>query len=187
MGKLIYCLNVSIDGFIETKDHKLDWTAVDDELYGWFNDRYRRIDASLYGRGLYEVMAPYWPTGDTNPDSTEAEREFARLWQATPRFVFSSTLSSVEHNSTLVRGDIGEELAKVRAEFDGDIEVGSATLAASFIRRGLVDEYQLVVHPVFLGSGMPFFPPLDSPLRLRLIETQVFASGVTYLGYAAAD
>jgi dihydrofolate reductase len=184
MGRLIYSLNVSLDGFIETPDHSLDWTVVDDELHTWFNDRARGLAASLYGRRLYELMSAYWPTAEDDPAATEPMREFARLWLSIPKIVFSSTLTSVDWNSRLVHGDVGEQLARLRSEFDGDFEVGGPTLAAAFIRRGLVDEYQLLVHPVILGSGTPFFPPLDAPLRLRLTDTRTFSSGVTYLGYA---
>lgn len=109
----------------------------------------------------------------------------ARIWNATPKIVFSSTLDSVEWNSRLVRGDVGEQLARLRTEFKGDLEVGGATLASAFIRRGLVDEYRLVVHPVVLGAGTPYWPPLAEPIRLRLTETHRFASGVLYLRYAA--
>jgi dihydrofolate reductase len=185
MGRLIYMLNVSLDGFVETPDRSLDWTAVDDELHSWFNDRTRELDASIYGRGLYEVMAAYWPTAGSDPASTETEREFARIWNAMPKVVFSTTLTSVAWNSRLVYGDVADELARLRLEFPGDLDVGGATLAAEFIRRGLVDEYRLVVHPVVLGAGTPFFPALDSPIPLRLIETRTFGSGVVYLGYEA--
>jgi dihydrofolate reductase len=185
MGRLIYGMNVSLDGYIETADHSLDWTIVDDELHGWFNDRFRTIDASLYGRRLYEVMSAFWPTGESDPRSTETMREFARIWNSTPRIVFSNTLTEVAWNSRLVRGDVGEVLARLRTEFDGDMEVGGATLAAEFIRRGLIDVYQLIVHPVVLGGGTPYFPALERPIGLRLIETHRFASGATYLGYAA--
>jgi len=187
MGKLLYALNVSVDGYIETPDRSLEWATVDDELHTWFNDRARELGASLYGRRLYETMAAYWPTGESNPESTETMREFARIWNATPRFVFSTSLDAVEANSRLVRGDVAEVLDQVRSEIDGDMEVGGANLAAQFIERGLVDEYQLVVHPVILGAGTPFFPPLASSLDLELTETRTFASGVTYLGYRAAD
>jgi dihydrofolate reductase len=185
MGSLIYTLNVSLDGYIETPDRSLLWTTVDEELLTWFNDRTRELAASLYGRRLYEVMAAYWPTGESNPESTDAMREFARIWNATPRFVFSTSLIAVEGISRLVRGDVGDVLEQVRTEFDGDVEVGGANLAAQFIRRGLVDEYRMLVHPVILGAGTPFFPPLPSPLDLELRETRRFASGVMYLGYRA--
>ena len=186
MGKLIYSLNVSLDGYVETPDHRLDWANVDDELHQWFNDRARELDASLYGRRMYELMADYWPTADSDPSAAATEREFAQIWLATPKIVFSSTLEHVDWNSRLVRGGIEEELARLRPEFAGDMDVGGPTLAASFIRRGLIDEYRLLVHPVVLGSGTPFFPSLDSPIPLRLTETRVFGSGVTYIGYTRA-
>jgi dihydrofolate reductase len=93
----------------------------------------------------------------------------------------------VAGNARLVRGDVRDELAKAREEFSGDLNVGGATLASAFIRQGLVDEYRLVVHPVVIGAGTPFFPPgLDQPLRLRQIDSKRFESGAFYLAYAAA-
>ena len=137
----------------------------------------------MYGRRLYEIMSAYWPTSESDPDATEPMREFGRFWRATPKVVFSSTLNSVDHNSRLARGDIGEELARLRQEVDGDIEVAGPTLAGSFIRRGLVDEFGLVIHPVVLGAGKPFLPELDSPMALRQTATKRFNSGVLYVGY----
>ena len=187
MGKLIYSLNVSLDGFVETPDHSLEWANVDDEVHQWFNDQARGITASLYGRRMYELMNGYWPNGETDPDATATTRDFSRIWKATPKIVFSSSLDAVEGNARLVRGgNVADELARVREAFPGDLDIGGATLAASFIRRGLVDEFRLLVHPVVLGSGTPFFPALESPLRLRLTDTHRFASGVVYQGYAAA-
>lgn len=186
MGKLIYLMNVSLDGFVETTDHRLDWTAVDDELHSWFNEQTRALDALLYGRRLYEVMADYWPTGDTNPDSTDVMREYARIWQPMPKIVFSTSLDRVDHNSRLVQGDVGTVLNQLRKEFTGDIGVGGPNLAGQFVRRGLVDEYQLVVHPVVLSAGTPFWPDLDAPLSLRPVETHSFTSGVELRSYVPA-
>jgi dihydrofolate reductase len=185
MGKLIYNMNVSLDGYVETPDHSLDWTMVDEELFTWFNDRSRETDAFLYGRRLYEVMAAYWPTAASDPAATDYTLEFARIWNEKPKIVFSSTLTTVQWNSRLASADIGEELARLRTEFEGDMSVAGPTLASEFMRRGLVDEYRLLVHPVILGAGTPFFPKLETPIALRLKETRTFASGVTYLGYAA--
>lgn len=184
MGKLIYLLNVSLDGYVEAPDHSIDWTIVDDELHTWFNDRTRELQASLYGRRMYELMAEYWPTAESDPAATPAMLEFARIWNPMPKVVFSSTLSTVEWNSRLMSGDVGDALARLRTEFDGDLDVGGPTLASAFIERGLVDEYRLVVHPVILGAGTPFFPAMASPIHLRLQETRTFESGVVYLGYA---
>lgn len=186
MGKLIYNLNVSLDGFVATTDGGLDWGLVDDELHGWFNEQTRLLDASLYGRGLYEVMAAYWPTAEDDPTATETQLEFARIWNAMPKIVFSSTLDHVEHNSRLVRGDVAAVLADVRQEFDGDLDVGGPNLAGQFVRRGLVDQYTLVVHPVVLGAGKPFWPRLDAPLRLRLTESHTFTSGAEARTYVPA-
>lgn len=185
MGKLIYSMNVSLDGFVETPDHGLDWAAVDEELHTWFNEQSRAVDAFLYGRRLYELMAAYWPTAGSDPSATPVELEFASIWTAKPKVVFSTTLASVGWNSRIVTGDVGDELAKLRLEFNGDLDVGGPTLASAFIERGLVDEYRLVVHPVVLGAGTRFFPGLDRLIGLRLVDTRTFESGAVYLGYAA--
>jgi dihydrofolate reductase len=185
MGKLIYSLNVSLDGYVETPDRGLEWAKVDEEVHAWFNDQSRQLQASIYGRRMYELMAGYWPMAESDPTATPAMLEFARIWKPMPKVVFSSTLSEVHWNSRLVNGDVEEQLVRLRTEFDGDLDVGGATLAWAFIQRGLVDEYRLVVHPVILGAGTPFFPPVAQPIRLRLQETRTFASGVVYLGYAA--
>jgi dihydrofolate reductase len=186
MGKLIYSLNGSLDGYIETPDQSLEWATVDEDVHQWFNEQTRTLDASLYGRRMYEVLAGYWPTAEDDPAATEVTREFARLWNPMPKIVFSTSLDRVDHNARLVRGDVGDVLDALRTEFQGDLDVGGADLAGQFVRRGLVDEYQLMIHPVVLGAGTPFWPMLDGPLRLRLTETRRFASGVMLLSYAAA-
>ena len=185
MGKLIYSLNVSLDGFVESVDGSLDWAVVDDELHTWFNGQARVLDASLYGRRMYEVMSSYWPTAESDPAATEPMLDFARIWDALPKIVFSTTLESVGPNSRLVAGDVAERLAELRSEIHGDLDVGGPTLASAFIERGLVDEYRLIVHPVILGSGTPLFPALRDPLGLRLLETRTFGSGVVFLRYGA--
>ena len=186
MGRLIYCLNVSLDGFVETPDHGLEWATVDEELHTWFNEQARAVGASLYGRRMYELMAGYWPTAEDDPSAPDVEREFARIWKATPKIVFSTSLERVDHNARLVQGDVATVLEEVRREFDGDVEVGGPNLAGQFVRRGLVDEYRLVVHPVVLGAGTPFWPEVDPPLRLRLTETRAFVSGAELRSYVPA-
>ncbi len=187
MGRLVYSLNVSLDGFVETPSQSLNWATVDDELHTWFNDHARTVQASLYGRRMYELMAGYWPTGDDDPSATDAMREFARIWKPMPKVVFSSSLEHVDHNARLVRGDVATVLADLRREFDGDLDVGGPNLAGQFVRRGLVDEYRLIVHPVVLGAGTPFWPELDAPLHLRLTETRTFASGAQLRSYVPSQ
>jgi len=185
MGKLVYLMNVSLDGYVETADRSLAWTAVDDELHTWFNERTREAGALLYGRRLYEVMAAYWPTADRDPAATPVMLDFARAWVATPKVVFSTTLTEVGPGCRLVRGDVAGEVARLREEVDGDLQIGGPTLAAAAIELGLVDEYQLVVHPVILGGGRPYLPTLERPIELRRIETRPFGNGAVYLGYEA--
>jgi dihydrofolate reductase len=183
VGKLVYLLNVSVDGYISKPDGGLDWTIIDDEIHGWFNEQMRALDATLYGRRIWEVMAAYWPTGEADPSGNEVTREFARIWNPMPKIVFSNSLEHVEHNARLVRGDVGPVLESIRREFDGDIGVAGPNLAGQFVRRGLVDEYRLVVHPVALGTGVPFWPQLEAPLRLRPADRHTFSSGVELRAY----
>ena len=186
MTTLVYMMNVSLDGYVETPDHGLDWAVTDEELLGWFGEHERKASAFLYGRRLYETMAAYWPTYASDPAATPAMLTFGEIWNAKPKVVFSSTLTEVAHNSRLVRGDPVEELARLRTEFDGDLHVGGPTLAAAFVRRDLVDGYRMIVHPVVLGAGTPFWPALDRPIRLRLTGTHRFTSGAILLDYLRA-
>ncbi len=187
MGRLIYALNVSVDGFIETPDHGLEWATIDDEIHAWFNDRFRKVSASIYGRGLYETMAAYWPHASDDPAAGPVELVFAEIWNATPIYVFSSTLSEVVPNGRLVRDNVDEGYARVRAEVEGDIEIGGAHIAASFMKRGLIDVFQMIVHPVALGAGTPYFPGGEPPFALQLTDMRRFGSGVVLLEYVPAD
>jgi dihydrofolate reductase len=187
MRKVIYSMLVSLDGAIETPSRSLDWHLIDEEIHQFVNDQQREIDTYLYGRRLYELMAEYWPTADANPAALAYEVEFARIWRDMPKIVFSKTLERVAWNSRLVRDDIAAEVARLKAQPGKDISVGGAALAASLMRLGLIDEYQLFVHPIVLGGGTPFFPALDNPITLRLVETRTFGSGVVYLRYQAID
>jgi len=184
MRKVIYSMMVSIDGFIEGPDPELDWGTVDEELHRFANDQAREASAFLYGRGVYEVMAGYWPTAGSGPSVPDYEVEFARIWNEKPKLVFSRTLDRVGWNSRLIReADIAEEVRKLKEKPGKDLALAGANLAATFMRLGLIDEYRPIVHPVVLGGGKPFFPPVDQPLNLRLVETHAFGSGVVYLRY----
>jgi dihydrofolate reductase len=186
MGKLIFSMSVSLDGFVNSASGSIDWVHVDEELHAHFNDEARSMSASVYGRWMYELMTAYWPTAEDDPTSTPVERDFARIWRDTPRLVISRTLADVAWNSRLVRGDALAEVARLKAQPGFDLDIGGPTTASAFIRAGLVDEYRLYVNPVVLGGGTPFFPTLDEPLRLDLVESRRFAAGVVMLRYEAA-
>jgi dihydrofolate reductase len=177
---------VSLDGFIETPNRSLDWVIIDEELHTFVNDQQREFDTYLYGRGLYEVMT-YWETADQNPSSPAYELEFARIWKRMPKIVFSKSLEQVQGNTRLVRDNIVEEITKLKQQPGKNMDLGGPTLASSFMQLGLIDEYRLFLQPIILGSGTPFFPALDNPINLRLVETRTFGSGVIYLHYRRAN
>jgi dihydrofolate reductase len=185
MAKLIYSFGVSLDGFIAGPDGKFDWSAPDEELHRFHNEQARELGAHLYGRRLYEVMR-VWDTVEEDPSLPEHEREFARIWKATPKVVFSRSLGSVEGNARLVREGAVEEIARLKEQPGGDLAVGGAGLASTCIEHGLIDEYGLFVNPVVVGGGTPFFTALAERIDLELVETRTFGSRVVYLRYTAA-
>jgi dihydrofolate reductase len=180
--KLIYSMGVSLDGFIAGPGGEIDWSAPDEELHRFHNEQTRELGAHLCGRRLYEEMR-YWETADQNPSAAEHELEFARIWKALPKIVFSKTLESVEGNARLARGGIAEEVARLKQQPGKDLAVGGAGLAAAMIELGLVDEFGLFVSPVVLGGGTPFFPALEERVDLELVETRTFGSRVVYARY----
>jgi dihydrofolate reductase len=182
MRRVIFSMFVSLDGFITGPKGELDWAIVDEELHSYVNQQQDTIDTYLYGRRLYETMS-YWGTADHDPTATPYELEFARIWNVTPKVVFSTTLDKVEWNSRLVKGDLAAEVAKLKALPGKDMEVGGAALAASFAQLGLIDEYQVYIHPVLVGAGTPMFQNRDHLQTLRLAGTHVFRSGVVHLKY----
>src|SRR5688572_12223411 len=158
MRKLIYFLNMSLDGYVEDANGSLDWSSPDDEMHQFFNDQEREFDVSLYGRRLYEAMHPHWSTADQNPDTPPVQKEYALIWQAIPKIVFSRTLDHVEGNATLMRDGLIEEAKKLKSQPGKLISVAGASLASSLIEAGLVDEFRTIVHPALLGGGKPYFP-----------------------------
>jgi dihydrofolate reductase len=184
MGRLIYAMNVSLDGRIATADGGLDWATVDDELHAWFNEQARGISLSLYGRRMYELMAGYWPTAAQDPDTNDVMREYAGIWARTPKVVFSRTLDRVMEGCRLISGDAPTIVRELLQEQVGDVDVSGADLAGQLIAADLVDRYQLVVHPVVLGEGPTFWPVgLDVPRPLRQLATRTFTGGAILLEY----
>jgi dihydrofolate reductase len=185
MRKVVLMMSVSVDGFFEGPNRELDWQLVDDELHAHFNEQLAAMGAFLDGRVTYELMARFWPTADQDPASTGPMVEFARIWRDMPKLVFSRTLERADWNATVVREVVPEEVRRLKAQPGGDLALGGADLAATFMRHGLIDEYRLYVHPVVLGRGRPLFGP-DAKVPLRLSGTHTFGSGVVLLRYQPA-
>lgn len=182
MRKLIYSMGMSLDGFIAGRDEEIDWSAPDEELHRFHNRQTRELSAHLCGRRLYETML-YWETAEENPSGAEYLLEFARIWKALPKIVFSRTLEKVEGNARLLRDNVADEVAKLKQQPGKDLAVGGAGLASTCMKLGLIDEYRLFLSPVVLGCGTPYFPALDERMNLELVETQTFGSRVVYLRY----
>jgi dihydrofolate reductase len=188
MRKLIYFMMVSLDGFVETPDHSLEWADVDAEVHQFANDLERQVGATMYGRRMYELMQAYWPTAYQNPDANPVEIEYSHIYNAIPKLVFSKTLAQVGDNARLFRGDnLVDEVKKLKIEPGKDISLGGANLASALIKAGLVDEYQLIVHPVAIGSGTPYFPRDIPPIPLKLLDTKRFNNGAVFLHYTTIE
>ncbi|MFI9355532.1 dihydrofolate reductase family protein [Streptomyces lydicus] len=183
MRKIVLMMSVSLDGFFEGPDRELDWHLVDDELHRHFNEQLAAMGAFLSGRVTYELMAGYWPTADADPSAGAPEAEFAAIWREMPKIVYSRTLPRADWNTTIAREVDVDEIEALKARPGGDLALGGADLAASFLRHDLVDEYRLYVHPVVLGRGRPLFPSADTRTGLTLTGTRTFGNGVVLLHY----
>jgi dihydrofolate reductase len=184
MRKLIFGMNVTLDGYIAAAGDDIGWSGPPgDALFQWWLDRELASELTLYGRKLWEAMSSYWPTGEQLPGATAAEIEFARNWRDTPKVVFSSTIDKVDWNTRLVTGDAVAEITRLKAGDGGPMRVGGATLAGAAVRAGLVDEYEIVTHPVLVGGGTPFFTALDGWVKVNLVETRAFPGGVVLTRY----
>jgi dihydrofolate reductase len=169
-------MNQSLDGYV---DHTA--FAPGPVLFRHFIAQMQRHAGSIYGRGLYEVMR-YWD--EDHPEWDEAERAFASAWRRQPKWVVSRSLTSVGPNATLIGPDWADGVRRLKAEREGEIEVGGPVLARSLTDLGLIDEYRLYIHPIVLGSGSPFFA--GPRLRLRLAASERIDDDVIRLSYVPA-
>ncbi|MGZ9928584.1 dihydrofolate reductase family protein [Streptomyces sp. NC-S4] len=186
MHSVTYSMGVSLDGYIVGPDGAFDWTPPDEEVFRFATDEVREAGVHLLGRRLYETML-YWETVDQVPSLDFSTLEFAAVWRALPKVVFSTTLSAVQGNARLASGGLAEEIERLRAEpGDGNIAIGGATLAAEAAASGLIDEYRARVYPVLVGGGVPFFPQHERRVDLELVETRTFSSKVVHLRYRVA-
>ncbi|PWJ46968.1 Dihydrofolate reductase [Quadrisphaera granulorum] len=182
MGQLRYWINTSLDGFIADADGRFDWTEPDVELHAFFNDQERELGTHLYGRRLFAMMR-YWETALELPDRPEVENEYARIWQAADKVVYSRTLTALDTPRTELVAEFDVDDVRRRKETsERDLSIGGADLAAQAIRAGLVDEIGLVVHPVMVGRGTRALPA-DVRLDLALLEERRLSAGVVHLRY----
>ena len=179
MAKLIYSAIASLDGYVADEDGKFDWAAPGEEVHAFVNDLERPVGTYLYGRRMYEVMA-VWETID---DSSPVMRDYAQIWRAADKVVYSKTLDAVSSARTRIERDFDPEAVRqLKAAAERDLTVGGPTLGAQAITAGLVDEHHLFVWPVVVGGGKPFLPN-KARLRLELLDERRVGNGVVYLRY----
>jgi dihydrofolate reductase len=178
-------MTVSLDGFIADPDGAIDWSEPDDELFRFHTQQVQAIGTYLCGRRLYETMV-YWETAEESPLGAD-HVEFARIWRALPKVVFSRTLESVVGNTSLATDGVGEEVSRLKEQTGKDIAVGGAGLARACMKLELIDEWRLFLSPALLGGGTPYFPANDERVDLDLVETQTFGSRVVYVRYRRAS
>ena len=187
MRKIVLFTSMSLDGYIAGPNGELDWQTVDEELHGHFNDVLKTMSAFLCGRVMHEMMAEFWPTADADPSAPPVMAEYAGIWRDMPKIVFSRTLDHADWNATIMRDVDVDAITALKQQPGGDMSLGGADLAGSFMELGLVDEYRIYIHPVLIGQGKPFFPAPGSLVGLELSETRTFGSGVVLLHYRRLD
>jgi dihydrofolate reductase len=181
-----YSMGASLDGYIVGPDGDFAWMGPDEEVFRSHIDEIRGVGVYVLGRRLYETML-YWETADKDPSLDDSRLEWAALWKALPKVVFSTTLTTVEGNARLASGGLADEIERLRAEpGEGDIAIGGATLAAEAAALDLIGEYRVRVYPLLVGGGTPFFPRHERRVDLGLVETRTFSSRVVYLRYRVA-
>lgn len=183
MRKVIAAINMTVDGFC---DHQ--YGIADDDLHEHYNDLLRNAGALLYGRTTYQLMASYWPDLVKNPSGNKTEDDFAVLIDNIPKIVFSRTMKdSGWRNATIAKGNLPEEVNALKQQPGKDVFIGSPGLIAQLTKMNMIDEFQLCIHPVIAGKGLPLFKDIEQTSMLKLLNTKTLASGAIVLYYKPVE
>jgi dihydrofolate reductase len=182
VARLVYSAITSLDGYVEDETGKFDWAMPDEELHSFVNEHERPIGTYLYGRRMYETMR-FWEQGGDEPGQPAVMREFAEIWRAADKVVYSRSLSEVSTARTRVEREFDPEAVRaMKAVAERDLGIGGAELAAAGFAEGLVDEVDLYLHPIAVGGGKPALP-WGLRVDLELLGHRRFESGVVHLCY----
>jgi len=186
MAKLVYTAITSLDGYVADEDGKFDWAAPDEEVHAFVNDKERTVGTYLYGRRMYETMV-YWETASAGDDQPAVVRDYARIWLAADKVVYSSTLDAVSSARTRLEREFDPDaVRRLKKAAARDVTVGGPGLAAHALAAGLVDECHLFLNPVVVGAGTRALPA-GLHLELELLDERRFGNGVIHLHYRVVN
>lgn len=187
MRKIIQWVMASVDGYIDGPNGEFDWASLSPQLGEYAERLHERADTLLFGRGVWDMMASYWPNVESISDD-EHDLKFAPIWLETPKIVFSRTLEKADWNTRVISDNLSEEVAALKRQPGKDMLLsGGSGLPAALTALGLIDEYHIAVQPVVLGGGKPLFREPEQRLNLRLVDARPVDSRVVILHYQPAD
>jgi dihydrofolate reductase len=185
MRKIISFIHISLDGFVAGLNGEIDWVKVDEEIFDHVGKRISKGDTALYGRVTYEMMENYWPTAAHKPAATRHDIEHSKWYDKVHKIVLSRTMNEAGlTNTKIINDNLSDSINEIKQQAGEDILLfGSPTAAHSLIQLNLIDGYWLFVNPIILGQGIPLFADIKDKIKLKLLTTRQFASGVTELNY----
>jgi dihydrofolate reductase len=185
MRKIISFMHISLDGFVAGPNGEMNWIKVDEEIFDHVGERIGEGDTALYGRITYEMMQGYWPTAGQKPNASKHDREHSAWYSKTHKLVLSKTMKGADlTNTTIISDNLSERINEIKQQGDKEILVfGSPTATHSLIQQNLIDGYWLFVNPIILGQGIPLFVDIKDKIKLKLLTSRQFTSGVTELSY----
>lgn len=189
MRKIISFMHISLDGFVAGPNGEMNWIKVDEEIFDHIGKRIGQTDAALYGRKTYEMMEGYWPTAGDEPDASKHDKEHSAWYKKAHKIVLSKTLKEAELTNTQVISDnLADKINEIKQQKGSDILLfGSPTATHALIERNLIDGYWLFVNPIVLGQGIPLFADIKDKIKLKLLTTRSFTSGVIELSYTVSS
>ena len=185
MRKIISFMHISLDGFVAGLNGEMDWIKVDEEIFDHVGKRISESDTALYGRVTYQMMENYWPNAGDEPDASKHDIEHSKWYNNVHKVVLSKTLKDADlTNTTIISDNLPDGINEIKQQAGGEILLfGSPTATHSLIRQNLIDGYWLFVNPIILGQGIPLFVDIKDKIKLKLLTTRQFTSGVTELNY----
>ena len=185
MRRIISFMHISLDGFVAGPNGEMNWIKVDEELFDYIGKRIGATDTALYGRVTYQMMEAYWPTASDKPNASTHDIEHSAWYKKAHKVVLSKSMKGADlSNTTIISNNLSESINKIKQGGSEDILLfGSPTATHALMQQNLIDGYWLFVNPIILGQGIPLFAGIKDKVKLKLLTTQQFSSGVTELNY----